>query len=93
MTQIKRIATSKAAPHYDSNESIRVSRKKRDSTGVITKDTQQGKKTPNYHGAQWYCVIFKKAEMPEQKYMLHIPEDFFGSVPTKSPSRMDWEEP
>ena len=30
-----------------------------------------------HHSNQNYCVLFKKAGMSEQKYMLHISEDYF----------------
>ena len=43
MTQIKRIATSKAASNYDSDEYVRVPHKKRVRIGVLPNCKQQGK--------------------------------------------------
>ena len=77
-TQINRIATSKAAYYSDSDESIRVPRKKKANTGVINNHKQEGKKTPKYHSTQRYCVLCKKAGMPEQKHMSHSSENCFG---------------
>ena len=31
-----------------------------------------------HHDAQRYCVLFKKARMPERKYILHSTEDCTG---------------
>ena len=74
-TKIKKIKTSRETSHYESNESIKVPCMKKARTGVIRK--KQGGK-PKHHGVQRYCVLFKKAGMPKQKYMLHLTGDFFG---------------
>ena len=66
----------RATSHYDNNQSIRVPRKKKDRTGVRRK--KLGKEMIKHHSNQNYCVLFKKAGMSEQKYMLHISEDYFG---------------
>ena len=77
--QIKRLATLKEAPvDSDRNESVRVPRKKRESTGVILSRKQQEGKMTKHHGAQRYCVIFKKSGMPDQNYMSHISQNCFG---------------
>ena len=68
-TQTKRHATSKAASHSESDESIRVLHKKRVRTGVIPNRKQQGKNTPKHHGIHHYCVLYKKAGMTERRYM------------------------
>ena len=78
-TQTKRIATPKEASHSDSDGSIRFLLNKRYRTCVIPNRKQKGKNTPKHHSAQRYCVLFKKARMPEQKYMPHISEDCFGT--------------
>ena len=66
MTQINRLATSKAASvNSDSGESVRLSRKKREMTDVITSHKQQGGKTQKHHGAQLYCVLCKNSGIPE----------------------------
>ena len=57
-TQIKRLATSKAAlVNSDNNESVMVTHKKRVRTGVLTNSKQQGGKIPKHHGTQCYCLI------------------------------------
>ena len=56
-TQIKRIATSNVSSHSDSDESIRVTLKKRVRTGVIHNLKQQGGDTTNHHCAQRHCVL------------------------------------
>ena len=75
-TQIKRISTSRSSSHYDINEPIRFTCEKKASTVVLRK--QKEKKTTKHHGAQKYCVLFKKVGILEQKYMLHSYGDCFG---------------
>ena len=77
-TQINRLATSRAASNYDSNESGRVPCKKRASTCVIPNRKYWGGKTPNHNGIQRYCALCKKAGIPERKYMLHRSENCLG---------------
>ena len=60
-TQIKRIATSRVAFHYDINESIRVTRKTLYNTVVLYNRKQQVKKTPKHHSPQRYYILCKKA--------------------------------
>ena len=57
--QIKRPVTSKSAPvNSDSNESVRVPRKKRARTSAISRRKQQeGGKTPKHCGEQNYFVL------------------------------------
>ena len=50
---------------------------KRVSTDVLTNRKQQGGKSSNHHVDQRYCVLCKKAGMPERKYMSHISENCF----------------
>ena len=45
---------------------------------VIENCKQWGEKTPNHHGIQLYFALFKKAGMPDRKYMSHISENCFG---------------
>ena len=89
MTQIKRISTSILASHSDSNESIRVTRKKRDRNGVIPNHKQQGKNITKHHGTQRYCELCKKSGMPEQKYMSHSSEDCFGKHSNQNSIKYD----
>ena len=75
---MKRLSTSKAAPvNSDSNKSARVPCKKRVSTGILTNSKQQEKNTPKHPGPQCYCMLYKKAGMPEIKYMSNISENCF----------------
>ena len=77
--KIKRFATSKPAPvNYDSDESVRILRKKRVRNGVLPNRKQQRKKSPKHHGEQRYCVIFKKARTTEKNYMSHSYYNCFG---------------
>ena len=74
-TKIKKLATSKAASLSDSDALVRIPRKKKARNGVHFK--QQGKKTPKQHSAHRYCVLCKKAGMPEKKYISHNSEHCF----------------
>ena len=87
-TQIKNIATSKVASQYDSNELIRVPRKKRGRTGIIPNRKQQRKKTPKHNRNQCYCIIFKKAGIPDQNYILH--SSYFFYKRSDQHSFKDW---
>ena len=64
-TQIKRLATSKAASSSDSNRFVRVPRNKRVRTGVLPNQKHQGGKLPKHDVIQRYCVLFKKAVILE----------------------------
>ena len=78
-SQIKSPATSNEAPiSYDSDNSIRVQRKKNEGHGVLTSQTQHGKNTPKHHGAQRYYMMCKKSGMPERKWKSHSSENFFS---------------
>ena len=47
-------------------------------TGVLPECKQQGNNTPKNKCYQHYCVLFKKAGMPERKYKSNRPEKCFG---------------
>ena len=70
-THTKRLETSKATSHSDSNESIRVPHKKRVSTGVIHHCKYQGKNAPKHHGIQRCDALCKNAGMLDQNFMAH----------------------
>ena len=71
--QIKRLLASKAEPDdSDSDASANVPFKKKASTGVLQAQNQQGKKTPNHKVPNSYCILCKKAGIPERKYKFHI---------------------
>ena len=64
-THIKRLATSKAIPNYDSNKSIRVPHNKMVSTSALPNFNQKGGEMPKHHGDQRYCMLCKKSGIPE----------------------------
>ena len=51
---------------------------KKTNTGVSNSHNSTRRSHDRHHGAQRYCVIFKKAGFPEHKYMLHSTEDCNG---------------
>ena len=55
----------------DSDESVRILRKKRPNTGVLRSKKFPKRAHSRHHGIHCYCVLFKKAGMPERKYTLH----------------------
>ena len=75
--KIKNIASSGAASLSDSNEYVRIPRKKKSRTGVL-RSNKYPNKAHNHHGIQRYFVLCKKARIPERKYMLHIAEECTG---------------
>ena len=62
--QIKKITSARAASLSDSNDSIRNPRKNKASTGVLCSNASH-KQAHKHHGIQHYCVLCKKAGMPE----------------------------
>ena len=91
-TQINKIVTLIAESHSDINESVRVFHKKRDRTDVLANRKHQRKCMPKYHGAQRYFVLCKKAVIPDKNILCIALKSILASVPTKSPSRLDWGE-
>ena len=78
-SQIKILSASKAEPDNSySNTRPRVTQKNKERTGYMPSRKRQGKNNPKHKGFQCYCVLRKKAEMPERKYKLHISENCFG---------------
>ena len=70
---------SKEAPaSSNSYASIRVLRNNNESTGVLPARKQQGKKNPKHSIAHSYCILFKKAGIPESKWKLHSSDNYFG---------------
>ena len=62
----------------DREERPRVPHKNNYRIGVVHYFKKQGKNNPNHKGYQCYCVMCKKAGMPEQKYKSNITYNFFG---------------
>ena len=73
--QIKKFASARADSISDSDKSVSIPRKKKASTGVLRSKKNQ-KKAHKHHGIQRYCVLCKKAVIPDQKCMSHSAEDF-----------------
>ena len=86
--QIKILAASKLAPtNSDRDTSARVLRKKKARAGALLACKQQGEKPPNHSGAQCYCVLGKKAGMPELKRKPHRSKNCFGKRPDQASAR------
>ena len=79
---IKNIVSAKASSLSDSDEIVRVPRRKKTNTGVSNYHKSPKRSHDRHHGKQRYCVLFKKARMPKRKCMLHSTEDF-ADVRTK----------
>ena len=79
---IKNIASTRAASQSDSDEYVRIPRRKKAKTGFLNSNKSPRRAYDKQHGAQRYCVLCKKVEMPEQKCALNSDEDF-TSVCTK----------
>ena len=73
-SQIKILASYKVVIlYYYSNACPKVPRKKKSRTIVLTDLNHSNKsKTPNHILIKRYCVLHKKAEMPEFKYIPNI---------------------
>ena len=77
-TQIKKIASARVASLSGNNESVKIPRKKKASTGVLHSNKGPQKKAHKYHGTQPYFVPCNKSGMPERKYIPHSVEDCTG---------------
>ena len=68
-TQIKIIASARAASLSDSDGSVRIPRKKKARTGVLCSNKEPNISAPNHNVTQNYVVLLKKAGIYERKYM------------------------
>ena len=75
--QIKNIASARVASISDNEESTRIQRKNKARPGVLRFKTPQ-KNVHKHHGIQRYCVIFKKAGIPDRNFMSHSAKDCTG---------------
>ena len=75
---INNIASASTDPLSDSDKSVRIPRRKKANTGVSNYHKSRRRAHYRHHGAQRYCVLCKKAGMPERKYASHITEDCTG---------------
>ena len=73
--QTNKNAYARAASLSDSNKYVRITRKKKDKNGVLRSNKSPRRAHRKHHVIQRYCVICKKAGMPEHKYMSHIAKD------------------
>ena len=46
--------------------------------------------SPKNKGSQRYCMLCKKAGIPERKYKMHSSENCFGKFLNRNPSRKAW---
>ena len=75
---IKNIAYARSASLSDNDKSVRIPRRKKANTGVSGSHKPQRRAKYRHHGAHRYCVLFKKAGMPELKSTLYNTEDCTG---------------
>ena len=52
--------------------------KKKSMIGVLSIHKQQVKKTPNHHGTQQYCLLYKKSVGRDCKWKYHCSDNCFG---------------
>ena len=80
-TQIKKIASTRAASLSGSITSVRITRNKKSriGAGVLHSNKGSHNKAPKHHGTQSHCMIYKGSGITERKYMLHSAEDYFGN--------------
>ena len=79
---IKNISYERSASLSNSDESVRIPRRKKAKTGILNSHKSPRRTHNRHHGSQRYCVLYKKSEMPERKYALHSTKDF-NDVHTK----------
>ena len=76
-SQIKRLAASKVDPSkYDTNARPKVPHKQKTSSGVSFSRKKQANKNPKHKAFQTDCVMCKKSEMPERKYLAYMKNCF-----------------
>ena len=68
---IKKIASAREASLSDSNEPMRIPRRRKAKTGVLNYHKPPIMRHDRHHGAQRYCVLCNMAGMPERKYASH----------------------
>ena len=75
---IKNIASAREASLSESNKSVSILRRKKAKTDVLRFNKSPRRANDTDHGVQCYCVLCKKAGMPERKYALHSSKDCTG---------------
>ena len=72
---IEKIASSREASQYNSNNSVGIPRRKKSKTGVLSSNKSPIRAHDRHHVIRRYCVLCKKAVIPERKYESHSVED------------------
>ena len=75
---IKKIAFARSASVSNNNKYVRITRRKKAKTGVLSSKKSPRRAHDRQYGAHRYCVLCRKAGMPERKYASHSSEDFTG---------------
>ena len=75
---IKKVAADRASSLSDSDESVRVMRRKKAKTCVLRSNRSPRRSHYKHYGVQRCGVLCKKSGMPELKYMSHSAEDCTG---------------
>ena len=75
---INKIVSARAASQSDSNESTRILRSNKAKTGALRSNNSPRRAHERHHGAQRYCVLCKKAGIPERNYASHSAKDYTG---------------
>ena len=75
---IKNIYFLKSASLSIINESVSITRRKKDKTGVLISNKSPRRAHERHHGAHRYCVLYKEEVMPERKYASHSAKDCTG---------------
>ena len=75
---INKIASTRAASKSDSDKSVKITRRKKAKTGVLSSNKSPRSAHDRYHGVKRYCVIYKKTGITECKYSLNSAEDCTG---------------
>ena len=75
---IKKISSVRATSLSDSDKFVSILRRKKAKTGVSNSRKSPRRAHTRLHGAQCYCILCKKAVMPERKYASHSTQDFTG---------------
>ena len=68
-TWIKKIASDISASIYDSKGSVRIPRKKKARTDVLSSNKGPHNKAPKHQSTQSYRVLCKKSGMPDRNYI------------------------
>ena len=81
---IKKIASAMASSLSDSDEYMRILKRKKANNSVMRSNKSPRRAHDIHHDVQRYCVLFKKSGTSEQKHLLRSSEDCTG-VRTKCP--------